>query len=179
MLTCLTGGNFLGWFNFNEIFKISNFYKSAVYCFAVVNKLPEKYILPFSVPGTFYIGESGTNDFSFDQKTKKKGRFETSFHRRMKDHSYNLIKKVKEELKDDEFVCIAIFVPKDVEFNDYTKHWQKSVESELIGMYGLVFSETPKYNAAHKNSDLKKDGSISKRNVEQLKKSNLEDFLSE
>lgn len=176
---CLSGGKFLGWFKFDDIFKISNIYKSAVYAFAIVKKLPEKYIFPFNVPTTFYIGESGTNDFSWDQKTKKKGRFETAFHKRMKDHSYGLIKKIKPTLQDDEFIAVCVFVSKESDFNDYSKHWQKSVESELISIYGQIFNETPVYNRAHKNSNLKKDGSISKRNVEQLKKSNLGAFFNE
>jgi hypothetical protein len=178
-MLCLTGGDFLGWFKFDDIFKISNTLKSVVYAFAIVDRVPDRCILPFNVKSTFYVGESGVKDLCWDQKNKinKKGRFETSVHKRMKDHSYNLIKTVKEHVENDEFVCVALFVPKENVSDDYSKHWQKNAESELIYYYGLMFNQTPEYNKAHKNSNFQKNNSISRMKVEQLKNSNLDKFL--
>ncbi len=178
-MLCLTGGNFLGWFKFDNIYNFSNNIHSAVYSFAVVEEVPSNNLLPFNIKETFYIGESGGQESIWDRKDKDsgRGRLQTSFHSRMKSHSISLIRNVNDKISFNKFVAIAIFVPKDTSNMDYCKAWQKSVESELICYYSLMFGHSPEFNLAHKSAASKKrinPNSISHKVVTELKEQSLE-----
>jgi hypothetical protein len=181
-MLCLTGSEFLGWFKFDNVYDFSNNINSSVYSFAVVEKVPSNNLLPFNIKETFYIGESGGQDPTWDQKNKDsgRGRTETSFHKRMKNHSTILIKNVTSMIYSNQFVAIAIFVPKDTSNMDYCKAWQKSVESELICYYSLMFGCSPEFNLAHKSTTTKKrlnPNSISQQVITNLKQQSLEKFF--
>ena len=181
-MNCLSGGNFLGWFKFDKVYDFSNNINSAVYSFAVVEEVPSNKLLPFNIEETFYIGESGGQDPTWDRKNKDSGygRLQTSFHTRMKSHSTMLVKEVTNMIPSNQFVCIAIFVPKDTSNMDYCKAWQKSVESELICYYSLMFGRSPEFNLAHKSTASKKrinPNSISQKVVNEFKEQSLMKFL--
>jgi hypothetical protein len=181
-MLCLSGGKFLGWFKFDNIYDFSNNINSAVYSFAVVEEVPSNKLLPFNIEETFYIGESGGQDPTWDRKNKDSGygRLQTSFHIRMKSHSTILVKEVTSMIASNQFVSIAIFVPKDTSNMDYCKAWQKSVESELICYYSLMFGRSPEFNLAHKSTASKKrinPNSISQKVVNKFKEQSLMKFL--
>ena len=181
-MLCLSGGKFLGWFKFDNIYDFSNNINSAVYSFAVVEEVPSNKLLPFNIEETFYIGESGGQDPTWDRKNKDSGcgRLQTSFHTRMKSHSMALVRNVTNMIPSNQFVSIAIFVPKDTSNMDYCKAWQKSVESELICYYSLMFGRSPEFNLAHKSTASKKrinPNSISQKVVNEFKEQSLMKFL--
>ena len=63
---------------------------------------------------------------------------------------------------------------------DYCKAWQKSVESELICYYSLMFGRSPEFNLAHKSTASKKrinPNSISQKVVNEFKEQSLMKFL--
>jgi hypothetical protein len=98
----------------------------------------------------------------------------------MKTHSSMLIRDVTSMIPSNQFVAIAIFVPKDTSNMDYCKAWQKSVESELICYYSLMFGNSPEFNLAHKSTANKKrlnPNSISQKVITELKQQSLEKFL--
>jgi hypothetical protein len=178
-MLCLSGGNFLGWFKFDKVYDFSNNINSAVYSFAVVEEVPSNNLLPFNIEETFYIGESGGQDPTWDRKNKDsgRGRIQTSFHMRMKAHSVMLVRDITSMISSNQFVAIAIFVPKDTSNMDYCKAWQKSVESELICYYSLMFGSSPEFNLAHKSNATKKrlnPNSISQKVITELKQQSLE-----
>jgi hypothetical protein len=179
-MICLSTGEFLGWFKFDNVYGFSNNLHSAVYAFAKVKEVPSNNLLPFNLPETFYIGESGGQESTWDQKDKHKGRgrLETSFHKRCKQHQSNLLKSVRETFAYDEFVAMAIFVPNETirDIPDRCKQWQKSAESELIYYYSLMFGDTVEYNLAHKGgSNVKKlkSDSISQKKILEINETSL------
>ena len=181
-MLCLSGGKFLGWFRFDNIYDFSNNINSAVYSFAVVDKVPSNNLLPFNIEETFYIGESGGQGPIWDRKDKDsgRGRLQSSFHSRMKSHSTMLVKEGTNTISYNQFVAIAICVPKDSSNMDYCKAWQKSVESELICYYSLMFGRSPEFNLAHKSTAAKKrinPNSISQKVVNEFKEQSLMKFL--
>jgi hypothetical protein len=186
-MICLTGGHFLGWRKFDNVYDISNNIDSAVYSFARVKEVPQNNLLPFNLKETFYIGESGGQESTWDQKDKNtgRGRLETSFHKRCKQHQSNLLKRVRETFEYDEFVAVAIFVPNDTikGIPHACKQWQKSAESELILYYSLMFGNTTEYNLAHMggfNNKKVKSDSISHKKILEMKEMNLvEKFLND
>jgi hypothetical protein len=180
-MECLSGGKFLGWFKFEDVYNFSNNIASAVYSFAICKKVPENNLLPFNIKEVFYIGESGGQDPTWDQKDKKTGRgyLQSSFHKRMKQHARELIKEVKENIDSDEIVVVGVFVPKNIESEVLAKQWQKSVESELIHYFALMHGESPKYNLAHQSETSRKKtkpDSISQKKVQEAKTTDLSKF---
>lgn len=183
-MLCLSSGKFLGWNKIEEVYKFSNNLDSVVYAIAVTKKVPGNNLLPFNIVGTKYIGESGGQQSTWDQKDKKtgRGRLQTSFHNRMKSHFGNLFKKISENLALDEIIVIGIFIPRFVVNEDSSKQWQKSVESELIYLYGLMFGSAPQYNLAHQSKISKisknkiKMDSISQKKVREITDTSLSKF---
>ena len=180
-MQCLTGGEFLGWFKFDEVYKYTKNINSAVYAFAICEKVPPKNLLPFNVEEVFYIGESGGQDPIWDQKDKKSGRgyLQTSVHSRMKQHAIALLKEVNKQLNLNQFIVVSLFVPKYLNNHQSNKQWQKATESELIWYYSLMFGESPKYNLAHQSETSKKrikENSISQKKVKEIKEKSLDKF---
>jgi hypothetical protein len=180
-MECLSGGKFLGWFKFDNIYQHSNEIKSAVYSFAVCKEVPKENLLPFNIKEVFYIGESGGQDPTWDQKDKTttRGYTQTSFHKRMKQHARELVKRVKENIDFDEIVVVGVFVPKNEDSEGLAKQWQKIVESELIHYYSLMFGESPKFNLAHRSETSRKrtkPDSISQKKMKDIKSTDLSKF---
>jgi hypothetical protein len=180
-MQCLTGGQFLGWFKFDEIYNYTKNINSAVYSFAICKKVPTNNLLPFNLKEVFYIGESGGQDPIWDQKDKKSGRgyLQTSVHNRMKQHSVSLLKEVNKDLDSDQLIVVSLFVPKYLNNQQSNKQWQKATEAELIWYYSLMFGQAPKYNLAHQSETSKKrikENSISQKKIKEINEKKLDKF---
>jgi len=181
MNTTLVGGELLGWFKFDEVYRFSKNIESAVYAFGVFSKVPSKNELPINLKEVCYIGQTGGQEKTFDRKDKNTGRgyLITPFHKRMKDHkSKDKVKLIEETIKSSEVLCVWIVVPKKYVDNTTLKQWLLASESELISCYGLLFGNAPLYNFAHQSNrtSIKKD-SYSQSKIKQLKQTNVENFL--
>jgi hypothetical protein len=181
MNTTLLGGELLGWFKFEDVYKFSNNIESAVYAFGVFPEVPSKNELPISLKEVCYIGQTGGQEKTFDKKDKNTGRgyLTTPFHKRMKDHkSKDKVKLIQETMKYSEVLCVWIAVPKKYMDNSTLKQWLLASESELISNYGLLFGNAPLYNFAHQSNRTSiKENSYSQSKIKQLKQTNVENFL--
>lgn len=179
------------WFNFGEVLKFSNNITSAVYAFAYCDKKPSDKIWPFAEEGLFYVGISGgkDDDFIFDKKNKDshKGRFETSFHKRMKDHKCNLLgngnkpetsyEVFREHFKGINIVGKELFVCVIVPDENINKEIMRTMllmaEAEQKYLHYETFNRIPMMNIAERSSFSVK--SKDKQSYSQIKVSNLKD----
>lgn len=196
--------NILGtphWYKFSDILKHTRNIEGAVYAFAVCDKVPDDYTLPQDIENTVYIGQSGGSEenTNFDQKDKNtgRGRFESTFHRRMKSHrtgfngwentdnlanyklfheTYGYGDEIFKGTLDGNFLCVCLLtIPKNIEaFN--TKAWLFMVESCMIYEYQTKFKKPVLMNFAHRidnNNKRKNENSISQQRVREIRKQNL------
>ena len=96
-MSILSGGDLLGWFNFDDIFKFTNNIDSAIYCFGIFEKVPKKHELPYTLKEVLYVGQTGGQEKTWDRKDKNtnRGRLQTTLHTRMKSHSSDKIKTIR------------------------------------------------------------------------------------
>jgi hypothetical protein len=173
-------GKKLPWFPVDEIYHISNNLTSAVYAFAACDQKPSEKSWPFFTEEVFYVGMTGGRecDFIFDRKNKnnKKGRFQTSVHRRMKEHNYKTGKLkhewVEQKISEGKkiFVCMVL-PPENYQAVD-VRNWLMTVESETKFYYQMIYGSLPILNFAEQgniSSKLIKEDSISQREVRNLK----------
>ena len=179
------------WIEFDKIFSISNNHHSAVYAFAISDKIPDQTTWPFNLKETFYVGMSGGLDnlFLVDRKKKdnpKSARAETRFHKRMKEHSYEFKNKKKTKEVLDLFDCMdkkiyaCVIVPPIHLKPQSVRSWISLVESEQIHMYLNLFGELPIMNLAERSDvsdSLKKKDSFSYIEGNKLKENNLLSFM--
>lgn len=186
------------WTTFDEVLKFSNNITAAIYAFAYADKKPDDTTWPFSQKELFYIGISGgqDNDFTFDKKVKDtaKGRFQTRFHKRMKDHKNNLIgngkstesmyRLVREEYCNfedpDKQIFVCVIVPQNID-NAVMRAAIKTVEQEQILLHYQTYAKIPFGNIAERLgvSDLSRhEDSVSQQRVKNLKDNNLTNFMS-
>jgi hypothetical protein len=179
-MNILTSGDLLGWFKFDDVFAFSNNIDSAVYSFGIFKKVPEKHELPFTLKEVFYVGQSGGQEKTFDRKDKDtgRGRWQTTFHLRMKSHSYEMIKSKQKTLDADEIICVYIVTPKRFMEENFIKTWLLDTESQLISFYSYMHNIVPQMNLAHKSRESnKKLDSISQKETKRILESSLEKFV--
>jgi hypothetical protein len=184
------------WMTFDFVLKISNNITAAVYAFAYCEKKPEDTIWPFAEKELFYVGISGglNDEFSYDTKGNRKGRFETRFHKRMKDHRSNLIGNGNKQETSYEvfhqhfkglnvvgkkiFVCVII-PDKNIE-KEIMRTSLLLMEAEQKKLHYDTFGKLPMMNIAEKSnfSDKSKNiNSISQQKITNLKENNIMEFF--
>ena len=180
MNTTLVGGELLGWFKFDDVYRFSNNIESAVYAFGVFPKVPSKTELPINLKEVYYIGQTGGQEKTFDKKDRDTGRgyLITPFHKRMKDHaSKDKVKLIRETMNVSDVLCVCIITPKKYMDTTTLKQWLLASESEMISCYGLLFGNAPLYNFAHQSNRTSiKEDSYSQKKVRQLKQTSLDNF---
>jgi hypothetical protein len=179
-MSILSGGNLLGWFNFEDIFKFANNIDSAIYCFGVFEKVPKKHELPFTLKEVLYVGQTGGQEKTWDRKDKNTGRgmLQTTFKCRMKNHSSNKIKNIKKGLKPNELVCVYIITPKKFMEETMIKTWLLQSESEMITNYSYIHGDVPEHNKAHKSkSSNKNSNSVSQIETRKIMENSLVRFI--
>lgn len=179
-MNILTGGDLLGWFKFDDVFAFSNNIDSGVYFFGVFKKVPEKHELPFTLKEVFYVGQSGGQERTFDRKDKDtgRGRWQTTFHVRMKSHSHGMIKSKHKTLGVDEMICVYIVTPKKFMEENFIKTWLLDTESQMISYYSYMHNVVPQLNLAHRsNQSNTKPDSISQKETKRILESSLEKFI--
>lgn len=180
-MTTLGNCKVLGWYRWEDVYKFSNNISSAVYAFGIFNRLPKEKRLPIDMPNVVYFGETGGQEKIFDKKHENgKGRLETSFHRRMKEHvCRDKIKLIREEmLTAENFIGIWIAIPKNHMESNFVKTWLKASESELISCYSCIHGSPPRYNEAHKTNNTKINAeSFSQTKVKEINRASLENYI--
>lgn len=180
MISALTGGDLLGWFKFDDIYKFSNKIDSAVYAFGVFPEVPNKFQLPINMKNVVYIGQTGGSESTFDKKDKETGRgyLITSFHKRMKSHAAaDKVKLIRENMDTSGVLCVCVITPKKYMEIKNLKRWLLHTESELVDCYGYIFGESPKYNFAHQSNRVSVDEeSFSQKMVKQINENSLFKF---
>jgi hypothetical protein len=179
-MSILSGGDLLGWFNFDDIFKFTNNIDSAIYCFGVFEKVPQRHELPFTLKKVFYVGQTGGQEKTWDRKDKDtgRGRLQTTLHARMKSHSSDKIKTIKKSLKANEIVCVYIITPKKFMEDTMIKTWLLQSESEIITNYSYMHGDVPEYNKAHKSkSSNKNPNSVSQIETRKIMENSLVRFI--
>jgi len=174
------------WIPFEEIYKYTNTFTSAVYSFACCDKKPEDHKWPFFTREVFYIGMSGglekTHTYDLKNRKKNKGRVETLLHKRMKDHNTKKNGKLKHpwtqnEILNGKKIFVCFIIPNHID-NDKKRNWLSTVESENILYYQQIFGEIPFLNFAEKNDNKKLNAnSISQKYMSNI--SNLDKFYNE
>lgn len=188
----------LGWFTKEQIYSISNGIYGAVYAFAFLEKMPEKYQQPNEIEDTIYIGVSGgrseTNVLFFDRKDKNSGRgeYKTVFKDRMKTHFRHLeqqLEKPKERKYDlfhEKYIpsmdkSRQLFVYLTVPGSDIPTYLTRSLlslaESEYIYAYGQRFQKLPLMNLDEQDYVTRIENSVSATKLKDFKVNSLDTFL--
>ena len=179
-MNILSSGDLLGWFPFDDIFKFTNNIDSAIYCFGVFEKVPQRHELPFTLKKVVYVGQTGGQERTWDRKDKDtgRGRSQTTLHVRMKSHSSDKIKKIKKHIGPNELVCVYLITPKKFMEETMIKTWLLQSESEMITNYSYMHGDVPEYNKAHKSkSSNKNPNSISQIETRKIMENSLVRFI--
>jgi len=190
------------WMKFEDYPKLSNNIESAVYAFAMCDKVPDEKTFPCFIENTIYVGQSGglSNNYTMDRKNKdvEKYRYQTVFHQRMKKHSTEFNKTPESESQErkyklfyeqygygeqiyrgdltGKFLCLCILIPPKHLTEDIIKTWLLMVESEIIYLYHKHYDNQPLMNLAHKSSasvGMLNKNSLSQKEINRVKKQNI------
>ena len=189
----------LGWFTKEQIYAMANGIYGAVYAFAFLDKLPEKYQHPNEFEDTFYIGVTGGryshDSIFFDRKDKNtnRGEIKTLFKSRMKTHFRNLDKRLYQHDEDkyelfhnfyepqfnrDRKIFVYVAVPQDYIKNTQRRALLSLAESEYIYSYGQRFDKMPLMNLDEQDQCERIHNSVSEKRMRNFEVNTLEKFVS-
>ncbi len=193
----------LGWFNKDEVYKISNNLHAAVYSLAFCREKPNDNLYPHEVQEVFYVGQSGNEKgkhLHYDQKVRKdmghyiapkSGVIMTTLKGRLKSHSQNLNKLTESSetmyklfyerytplLRKDCQVYYNLLVPSEIVRSDATKAWLTMVEPMVIYSYSDKWKQEPYCNSANKSTTRRQEDSLSTQMIESNYQTSLDAFL--
>jgi len=195
----------LGWFNKDEVYKISNNLHAVVYSLAFCKVKPDNELYPHEVKEVFYVGQSGNEKgkhLHYDQKIRKNmghymapksGVIMTTVKGRLKSHYSNLDKlsensetmyKLFHEkhtplLRKDYQVYCNLLLPSETVRSDATKAWLTMIEPMVIYSYSDKWKEEPYCNSANKSTSRRQEDSLSTQMIESNYKSSLSAFIDD
>lgn len=193
----------LGWYNKEEVYKISEHLHAMVYSFAFCHKKPENDLYPHEVSDVFYVGQTGTEEgkhLFYDQKvridmgshkSRKYGKYYSLPKLRMKAH-YKQFEKEKENqekkykvfheyftpsLRQNEQVFCNVMVPISTKSSSI-KSWLLMIEAMVIHCYEDKWETAPLCNLAnHTGNSSRIEDSISNSIIVSNEQNNLNKFL--
>lgn len=167
------GGNHMGWFTWNDALRVSKHVEYAIYSIAFSEDMPNKFLLPFDVEDTIYVGIAGGKYFDKKNRTATGGSLQTYLTKRLLSHNVQLndLKKVKEKkykifhethtpsLNPHKQLFYGLSI---LDFNKRTNNKlvrcaMKSIEDEFCLLYGENFEEPPLMNLEHKTNSRKRN----------------------